>query len=117
MEKIQIAGLGVESYIGVPKIERAHPQRLLIDLDIESDLSKAVSSDDFSETIDYQKIVEKVKRTVASKRFSLIEGLAGAISDAILKDTRIAAVSVRVRKFPSQLRDHVEYVAVEITRP
>ena len=116
MEKIEIKGLSVEAYIGVPQIERAHPQRLLIDLIIESDLSRAVSDDDFSQTIDYQKVVEKVKRTVASRRFSLIEGLAGSISDAVLEDSRVSEVSVKVLKFPAQLLDHVEHVAVEITR-
>ena len=116
METIQVSGLSVEAYIGVPKLERAHPQGLLIDLTIESDLEEAVSKDDFSKTIDYQKIVEKVKRTVASKRFSLIEGLAGSIANAILKDSRVAAIAVKVRKFPAPLRDHLEHVAVEIHR-
>ena len=116
MEKIQIAGLSVEAYIGVPKIERAHPQRLLIDLTLESDLSEAVLKDDFSRTIDYQRVVEKVKRTVASKPFSLLEGLAGAIADVILQDSRVEAVNIRVRKFPAQLQEHLEHVAVEIRR-
>ena len=116
MEKILVAGLNVEAYIGVPKIERAHPQRLLIDLAIEAELSRAVTGDDFSETINYQKIVEKVKRTVASRRFSLIEGLAGAIADTILEDSRVVATTVKVKKFPAQLQDHVEHVAVESHR-
>ena len=116
MEKIQVSGLSVEAYIGVPKLERAHPQGLLIDLTVEADLKRAVSEDDFSETIDYQKLVEKVKRTVASKRFSLIEGLAGSIADAILNDSRVDAVIVKVKKFPVPLKDHVEHVAVEIRR-
>jgi dihydroneopterin aldolase len=116
MEKIRITGLSVEAYIGVPKIERAHPQKLLIDLSLEADLSKAVEEDNFDQTIDYQKLVEKIKRTVASKSFSLIEGLAGIIAEVILNDARVAAVTVTVKKFPSQLRDHVENVSVEITR-
>lgn len=116
MERILINGLSVEAYIGVPKLERAHPQGLLIDLTIESDLRKAVVQDDFSETIDYQKIVEKVKRTVASKRFSLIEGLAGSIAEAVLNDSRVEAVIVKVKKFPVPLKDHIEHVAVEIRR-
>ena len=116
MEKIQVTGLGVEAYIGVPKIERTHPQKLLIDLTLEADLSNAVQKDDFDQTIDYQKLIEKVKRTVASKPFSLIEGLAGAIAEVILGDSRVEAVTVKVKKFPSQLRNHVENVAVEISR-
>jgi dihydroneopterin aldolase len=116
MGKIEVAGLSVEAYIGVPKIERSHPQRLLIDLTLEADLSNAVLKDDFFQTIDYQKIVEKVKRTVASKPFSLIEGLAGAIANVILEDPRVEAVNVKVKKFPRQLRDHVQHVAVEIRR-
>jgi len=116
MEKIHISGLSVEAYIGVPKIERAHPQKLLIDLTLEADLSRAVLEDDFDLTIDYQKIVEKVKRTVASKPFSLIEGLAGDIAKVILGDSKVEAVNVKVRKFPSQLRDHIDNVAVEISQ-
>jgi len=116
MDKIQIAGLSVEAYIGVPKIERSHPQGLLIDLSLEADLSKAVLDDDFSQTIDYRKLVEKVKRAVASRPFSLIEGLAGYIAEIILEDSRVATVHVKVRKFPAPLIDHVQHISFELTR-
>lgn len=116
MEKIQITGLSVEAYIGVPQIERDHPQSLLIDLTLEADFSKAVLHDEFSQTIDYLKVVEKVKRAVASRPFSLIEGLAGNIAELILTDSRVETVHVRVRKFPASLVDHVQHISFELTR-
>ena len=116
MEKIKITGLSVEAYIGVPRIERTHPQGLLIDLTLEADLSKAVLHDEFSQTIDYRKLVEKVKRAVASRPFSLIEGLAGYISEIILEDSKVKTVHVKVKKFPAPLVDHVQHVSFELTR-
>jgi len=116
MEKIHVRGLSVEVYIGVPDIERSHPQRLLIDLTLEADLSRAVFEDDFAQTIDYQKIVEDVQTTAASRSFSLIEGLAGTVAEVVLQDTRVESVKVKVRKFPIQLEHRIEHVAVEIQR-
>ena len=116
MNQIEVSGLIVQSNIGVPETERKNPQKLVVDLTIDGDLSAAVSSDDFSQTIDYLEIVQLVEEIATSRPFSLVEGLAGAIAERLLEDVRVRAIRLKVKKFPADLQGKVNHVAVELTR-
>ena len=116
MNQIEVSGLIVHSNIGVPETERKEPQKLVIDLTIDADLSAAVSKDDFSQTIDYLEIVQIVEGIATSRPFSLVEGLAGAIAEKILDNNRVRAIRLKVKKFPADLQGKVNHVAVELTR-
>ena len=45
---ISIAEIEVQSRIGVPEEERAHPQRLLISVELETDVSAAAKAESSS---------------------------------------------------------------------
>jgi dihydroneopterin aldolase len=116
MDKIHINGISCLAHLGVPPQERENPQEILVDVVLTLNLDKAIHSDEVTSTVDYVRIVEKVKETVEERRFSLLETVAGQLCRAILTDAQIKSVQVRVRKFPEALRDQVSYVEVEMTR-
>lgn len=116
MNQIEVSGLIVHAHIGVPTTERRTPQKLVVDLTIDADLSEAIENDDFRRTIDYLEIVGKVEKVAKSRPFSLVEGLAGAIAESVLDDMRVRALRLKVRKFPADLHRKVSHVAVELTR-
>jgi dihydroneopterin aldolase len=116
MDRIQVKGIVCQARIGVPKREQVYEQKLIVDVSLEADLSKAIAGDDFQQTIDYSPLVEKVRATVESRRFYLIEALAGEICDAIMRDSRVESLSVTVKKFPANLRGQVEHVAATLER-
>ena len=58
MDKIEIKGISCLTYIGVPHAEREQLQELHVDVTLEADLARAAEQDSFSETVDYQKIVD-----------------------------------------------------------
>ena len=104
------------AHLGVPPQERENPQEILVDVVLSLNLDKAVHSDEVTSTVDYVGIVEKVRETLGEKRFSLLEAVAGHLCRAILTDTKIKSVQVKIRKFPESLRDKVSYVEVALTR-
>jgi maltose-binding protein MalE len=53
MDKITICDLEVFYHVGVPNEERAHPQRLLLTVEMAHDLAMAVARDGLAGTIDY----------------------------------------------------------------
>jgi dihydroneopterin aldolase len=115
-QKIEIAGLHTVAKIGVSVKEQKSPQPLVIDITLEADLSAAAESDHLSDTIDYVAIVQVVERISKAGPYSLIEALADKICREVLTDTRIEAMRIKVKKFPIDLKNKVESVAVELSR-
>jgi len=95
---IQLRGLRVVAVCGVLPEERERPQPFEIDLDVETDLSAAASSDALADTLDYGAMAEAVTAVVQGARCDLLERLAGLVADCVLDDDRVAGVTVSVRK-------------------
>jgi FolB domain-containing protein len=54
-----ISDLEVAYRVGVPEVERATPQRLLLSLDLEVDFVDRAASDDLDHTIDYYAVTRR----------------------------------------------------------
>lgn len=95
---IQLRGLRVLGICGVLPEERERAQPFEVDLDVEVDLAPAGRSDELGDTLDYGALAEVVAGAVNASRFALLEALADHISDVVLSDPRVVAVTVSVRK-------------------
>ena len=113
MDKIIVRDLELDAYIGVTEAERAHPQRLLVSVELELDLSVAGRTDAESATTDYARVAEMIRHLVAERPRKLIEAIADEIADAILTNKLARTVTVEVKKFSIP---RSAYVAVQITR-
>ncbi|MFQ5738975.1 MAG: dihydroneopterin aldolase [Acidobacteriota bacterium] len=116
MDEILIKGVECRARIGVPDEERAAPQQVAVDLVIQLDLEKAAAADDLDQTVNYQRLVQRVQATVRENEFRLLESLAAHLCRIVLSDTRIEGVQVTVRKSPRALRHSVDHVGVKMTR-
>jgi dihydroneopterin aldolase len=117
MDRITLSSMRLEGRLGVSEEERALPQLVEVDLEVEVDLSAASESDQLADTVDYGPLVETTTRTVEAGGYRLLEGLAGAIaSGALASSGRIAAVTVRVRKLAVPLDIDMDHAQVEIRR-
>lgn len=112
-DRIVIADLEVQTHIGVTAIERMHPQRLLISVRLERDLTEAGRTDMESSTTPYDAVADLIKQVVAQRPRKLIEAVADEIAGAILTRRLAVAVQVTVKKFSIPGAQHV---AVEIYR-
>lgn len=96
---IHIEQLEVLGRVGVTEDERAHPQRLV--LNITTWLRRPFSelADDISDTADYCAIARETRTLTESQPHQLIETLAAAIAQHLIQVFPVLEVRVEVRKF------------------
>ena len=115
MDLIRIRGLHLRTVIGVHEWERHARQDVLLDLEVEVDLSRAAASDSLDDALDYRALTKRVIEHVEQTRHHLLEALAEAVARLVLDhDARARAVRVTVDK-PGALR-FARSVAVEVHR-
>ncbi len=85
-------------------------------MEVEADLAIAVASDRLEDTLSYSLVEAAVRRVVEGSEFSLLEGLAGAIAEAVLTLPRAEGVTVRVTKAP-RLPSQTVGFTFELHRP
>jgi 7,8-dihydroneopterin aldolase/epimerase/oxygenase len=113
MDKIIIHNLETWYCVGVPDDERAQPQRLLLEIEMEYDTAKAAESDDLADTVDYHSIAERLLNFGEDRTWHLIEKLAADVAEFIMREYGVPAVTVEVRKMVLTAAEHV---AVRIRR-
>ncbi len=114
MDKITLSDLEVFYRVGVTDAERAKPQRLLVNLELEHNLASAAGADDLTKTIDYFAVSQRLLNFGEGRQWRLIETLACEIAAAILREFAPSSVTVEVKKF---IIPETRYVAVQVRRP
>jgi dihydroneopterin aldolase len=113
MAIVELRGLEVFGYHGVNTHEKESGQTFLFDIRLE--VGDAGSDDRIESAVDYREVGAVVRDTSDARRYDLLEALAPAVADAILRRfPNVLWVSVRVRK--TALRLPVEWSAVTVER-
>ena len=113
-EKIVLKNMMFYGYHGVYEYEQENGQRFYVDAELYLDFSEAAATDDWSKALDYVQVYNEIKGIFASRRFKLLEALAGCIAYSLLYD-QVSKVTVRVRKPNVPLPGYLDYVEVETT--
>lgn len=109
-----VKGLKVEAVIGVYDWERAITQPLLIDIALETDISKAAASDDVNDALNYKAVCDDVTKWCQEIKAQLLEHLAGQIADRLLTNYACHKLTLSVAK-PTAIKQ-ADAVGVQITR-
>ena len=99
MAKITIVDLELFLCVGVTEQERARPQRLLVTVEMNRDVTSACLSDRIEETINYQEVADGLLKFGEGRSWKLIEKLADNIADWVFEHYKPQAVMVEVKKF------------------
>ncbi|HEX2294956.1 MAG TPA: dihydroneopterin aldolase [Actinomycetota bacterium] len=113
---ILIRGLRVETRVGWTDEERAEPQAVLVDLDLEIDAAPSARSDDLADTVDYAAVIAEVARHVSAREERLLERLAAEIAEMVSAMIGVKSVSVEVAKEVVPVPEEVGRVAVRVER-
>ncbi len=114
---IRIAGIKGFGYHGVFDAERANGQDFYVDVELETDLTRASVSDDVRDTINYAEVTDLVVEEITTNPVSLIEKLAGRIAERIKEDfPQVACVTVTVHKPQAPVSAQVKDISVTISR-
>ncbi len=114
MDLVKIQGLTVHALIGVFDFERHAKQRLILDVDMHTDLSLAAATDDVANTIDYGKVAQRLTEISNESSYFLLEALAKKMLDMIFVEFKPQKVTLTVNK-PDILKE-AQNVAISMTR-
>lgn len=110
-DRILIQGLELPTRIGISVEERAEPQRLRLDAEIEPQIPFAQLDEDLTRTVDYYAVCLRLDELAKSKEWILIETLCGESARLILREFAADAVTVTIRKY---ILPQTEFVAAKV---
>jgi dihydroneopterin aldolase len=108
-----LSGIRATGRHGARPGEKDTPQAFVVDLDIEVN----VGDDEIEGTADYRGITEATRAIVEEGSFDLIESMAAAIADELLRLERVARVTAVVHKPNAAERLGIDGVAAAATSP
>ena len=115
MESIYIRDLRAICIIGINPRERVDPQEIVINIQMDADLSQACATDAIGDTIDYKVLKDELLSFCNQSQYYLIERLSDELAQRILAySTRVHRVVVTVDK-PGALTG-ARSVAVSVER-
>ena len=114
LDTIFIRELRADAWIGIYEWEKLRPQTLDFNLEIGLDTHRAGESDNIRDTVDYGKVVERIRADLKDQHFKLLEALAEHVSQVILHDFKAQWVKVSVAKI-AHMRG-VKFLGVSISR-
>lgn len=116
MDRIWLNGVLCRSRVGVPTAERRRPQKVLVDVGLETDVAAAAAGDDFRLAVDYQAVETAVRSEAETGQRALVETMAASIAARVLgTQPMVRAVTVRVHKTPAVM-PRTREVVVEVRR-
>jgi dihydroneopterin aldolase len=116
-DRIVLANMVFLGRHGAGDEERADPQEIEVDVELDLDLTRPGKSDDLSDTVDYRGVFDACREVVEERSFHLLEGIAEAIAAAVLGQfSAVDATTVRVRKPGVPLDGRLDYAGVAMVR-
>lgn len=97
-DKVFISGLRATAVIGIYDWERETRQNLRFDLEMETDVRRAATSEDITDALDYEKISNRVRDFVEQSEFLLIETLAEQLAALLIEEFHVPWLRLTVHK-------------------
>lgn len=116
MGKIRFNNMIFYAHHGYYQAERELGQKFEVDMELDLDFGKAILSDDLKDTVNFEKVYQKVHYLFSSYKFTLLETLADRIASEILSSFPINKVLIRVRKPNVPLNGFMDNVEVELQK-
>lgn len=96
---IRIEALHVDCIVGILDSERATPQRLLIDVELDTDFAPAAASERVTDTVNYAEVADRLCALAIEGRFRLVETFANRACELLLDSyPQLRRVRITARK-------------------
>src|SRR6187551_2197574 len=117
MDRVVLSGIRCRLRVGVTQQERLHPQDCLVDVELGTDLSRPMQTDDLHDSIDYARVFAIVQGLAREEEFALLERFAGRLEAELQKACRYGELLLRVKKLQPPLPGELEFAGIEVRRP
>lgn len=114
MDKIFLQALTIDAVVGWWDWERKITQKVVVDLEMSTDIRAAAASDNIEDTLNYKAVADRIVEFVKTREAKLVETLAEGIADIVRSEFGVAWVKVSINK-PGAIRGS-RAVGVEIER-
>ena len=98
MDIIYLNDLCIDTVIGVYDWERRVKQKIIIDLELATDIRKAAASDNLDDTLNYKAVAKRLIDFVGQSDYELVETLAERITEIVLNEFNVPWVKLRLNK-------------------
>ena len=98
MDIIFLQEIKLDLIIGIYDWERKVPQTIQMDLEIGLPHSRACQTDRVEDTVDYARVMARIRESLEENRFSLVEALSEHVAQLIMKEFGAPWVKVSVAK-------------------
>tara|TARA_R110001592_G_scaffold1911_1_gene11842 strand:- start:20855 stop:21250 length:396 start_codon:yes stop_codon:yes gene_type:complete len=97
-DQVLIDGLELDASIGVFEWEKKIKQRLVFNLELACDFSKAMITDDIQDAVNYAQVCQEIEHIIELKHYQLLEFLAETICRHLFKCFAISAIKLNILK-------------------
>ena len=116
MGLIRIEQMEFYSYHGCFEEERIVGNRFIVDLEMETDMSRAFETDRIGDALNYQTAYDLIKEQMKIKSY-LLEHIACRILDALFRNfPELGKATVKVSKMNPPMGGKIGSVSVELSR-
>ena len=95
---ITLEDLKFEATIGAEPEERATPQEVNVNVELEIDGTKASQSDELADTVDYAELGHRLVEAGRQTKFKLLEALARHLLETVMSDSRLLSAHIELSK-------------------
>ena len=116
MDKIRLLNLKIPAKHGAYEFEKDKEGLFELDIEMYTDLSLPGSSDDLTDTVNYDEAVSLITEIFTEKEYNLIEAVGDTICSRLLHQYPIQKVRIKIRKPHAPIMANLDTVEVELTR-
>jgi len=116
MDVLRLKGLEFFGHHGTELWEKETGCRFRIDLELESDFSRAAKTDRLADALDYRVIFSRARHVVEEETHDLIEKVAHRLVHEMFRNFDILRVKVNVAKVEARIGGLNQAVEIEISR-
>ena len=116
MDKIRLLNLKIPAKHGAYELEKDKEGLFELDIEMFTDLSLPGSSDDLTDTVNYDEAVSLIREIFTEKEYNLIEAVGETICSRLLEQYPIQKVRIKIRKPHAPIMANLDTVEVELTR-
>ena len=112
--KVIIKDLILKIFVGIHDYEKIEKQKVKFNLEIVSDPNLIANKKDLNTIINYEKIINDIKKLTNNKHHELLEDLAENLFDQIFKNSNIKKINLKIEKL--EIIKDAGSVGIEISK-
>lgn len=98
MDIVFIRQLQIETVIGIYDWERTIRQRVVLDLEMATDIRRAAASEDVDDALNYHAISVRLSDFIGGQKFLLIETIAEQCAELVMREFSVPWLRLTVTK-------------------